>query len=237
MSSIQNKALDLQLYAERLTRHAERVADDLADARLAEWWCDIDDRVRVGLTDNDIRALEVVGILGNDERRTNAAASVAHFGLVLHAIHSAQKIVEQLLGERRAIDYAQKIVKESEAERRPDPDPLGEALATYPNCYRCGGKGCANPDYRHLTRCEECDGTGRAPAPAEEPEYVSCVMIVDVSCREGEKFIQNVIESVDPVVHSSTFSGEADALRWLESKGSVHRNQAAADLADYEQED
>jgi hypothetical protein len=221
MSSIQNKRLDLHLYAERLTRHAERVADDLADARLAEAWCDIDDRLRVGLTDNDIRALEVVGILGNDERRANAAASVAHFQLVLHAIHSAQKVAEELQAARR----------------RPEPDPLGDALATYPNCHRCGGKGCANPDYRHLTRCEECDGTGRAPAPAEEPEYVSCVMIVDVSCREGEKFIQNVIESVDPVVHSSTFSGEADAFRWLESKGSVHRNQAAADIADYEQED
>lgn len=71
------------------------------------------------------------------------------------------------------------------------------------------------------------------------PDYVSVVLIVDVADAEGEglDFLERVAESCNACVHSSAFSGEHDALRWLEEMGNAHREQAAADLADYEQED
>lgn len=71
----------------------------------------------------------------------------------------------------------------------------------------------------------------------EAPDYVSVVMIVDTSTDEGRWFLESSAESCDAVVHVSAFEGVADALEWLEGKGNVHREQAAADLADYEQED
>jgi hypothetical protein len=61
-------------------------------------------------------------------------------------------------------------------------------------------------------------------------------MIVDASTDEGQDFLQRSAVSCDAVVHSSGFTGVGDALRWLSGMGNAHREQAAADLANYEQE-
>lgn len=231
MSSIQNKGLDLHLYKERLDRHAERAASDLADARLAAAWCDIDDKLRMGLSDADQRVLDVIGVLSNDDRRATCEATAAHCVVVLKALHGAQRIVAELIAARKRDGYvpfdADKRETATEANARQErPEP---------HCPACMGKGFGDPKARHLTRCKVCAGTGLY-TEVVAPQYESVVMIVDTSTDEGAEFLECTAESMDAVVHLSAFSGTDDALRWLDDMAPVHREQAAADLADYEQE-
>ena len=92
--------LDVELYAERLARHVERAADDLADARLRAAWCELEQRVRVALTPADAARLERLGIL------LAAGAGEAHARAVrervadLAALHLLQALVER---ERAAL--------------------------------------------------------------------------------------------------------------------------------------
>jgi hypothetical protein len=79
--------LDVELYAERLARHAERAADDLADARLREAWCELERGVRATLGAADCARLEALGVL----TPTDAAAAVGRA-----AIHRLQVAVEPL---------------------------------------------------------------------------------------------------------------------------------------------
>ena len=53
--------LDLELYAERLARHAERTADDLADARLREAWWELEQTARPQLTAADVAVVATAG--------------------------------------------------------------------------------------------------------------------------------------------------------------------------------
>lgn len=215
--------LDWHLYAERLDRQAERCASDLADARLLEAWCDIDDHLRSVMPGDRLTRLGLLGVIAAPDRRDVARRSVMEREADLAAIHHAQMIVQERIDSQRIIDHAR----------------TADALTEYPQCPKCDGKGCADTNARHLTRCDHCEGTGNAPAA--DPEYHSVVMIVDVSTPEGDAFLHNVAESTDAVVHVSAFStpeddGDIVALDWLERMGNVHREQAAADLADYELE-
>jgi hypothetical protein len=56
--------LDLELYADRLARHAERIADDIAAARLRLSWNAFEAQARTRLPAADGRLLEAIGVLG-----------------------------------------------------------------------------------------------------------------------------------------------------------------------------
>ncbi len=95
--------LDIELYAERLARHAERAADDLADARLREAWWQLEQDVRGGLTAGDAARLEGLGLLISPPAAAVVARSVAERTRDLAAIHRLQTLVE---GQRAAVRQA-----------------------------------------------------------------------------------------------------------------------------------
>lgn len=95
--------LDLELYAERLARHAERTADDLADARLREAWWELEQDARTQLTAADVARLEGLGLLLAPPAAAAVGRSVAERTRDLSAIHRLQAIVER---QRAAVRQA-----------------------------------------------------------------------------------------------------------------------------------
>lgn len=55
--------LEVDLYIDRLDRHAARLADDLAAARLREVWRSIDSEARLAGTAYELEALEAIGVI------------------------------------------------------------------------------------------------------------------------------------------------------------------------------
>ncbi|HYW29794.1 MAG TPA: hypothetical protein VE824_08290 [Gaiellales bacterium] len=60
--------IEIELYAERLSRHAERLRDDLDCARMRLAWLDLERSARDELGARDTAVLESLGVLtGTDE--------------------------------------------------------------------------------------------------------------------------------------------------------------------------
>jgi type II secretory pathway component PulM len=55
--------IELELYADRLARHAERLRDDVDGARLRLAWAGLEQRVRTDLGAHDAAVLEALGVL------------------------------------------------------------------------------------------------------------------------------------------------------------------------------
>jgi hypothetical protein len=55
--------IELELYADRLARHAERLRDDVDGARLRLVWEELESRVRAELGARDAAVLEALGVL------------------------------------------------------------------------------------------------------------------------------------------------------------------------------
>jgi hypothetical protein len=92
--------LDMELYADRVSRHAERLDDDLAAARLRLAWVAFEATARERLGPDDALLLESVGVLGgtatDDDERT---VTRRHRQLV--AVGRLQAIVEETLAALR----------------------------------------------------------------------------------------------------------------------------------------
>jgi hypothetical protein len=94
--------LDMELYADRLARDAQRVADELAAARLRLSWAEFEIAARDFLGGDDSRMLEAIGVLraavtGDDEalvdRRRRQLAAIGRF----------QAFVEEQLAALRGV--------------------------------------------------------------------------------------------------------------------------------------
>jgi len=60
--------IDLELYADRLSRHAERLRDDAEGARMRIGWAGLERRAREALGTRDSAVLEALGVFcGSDE--------------------------------------------------------------------------------------------------------------------------------------------------------------------------
>jgi hypothetical protein len=60
--------IEIELYAERLSRHAERLRDDLEGARMRLGWLRLEAAAREQLGARDTAVLEALGVLqGSDE--------------------------------------------------------------------------------------------------------------------------------------------------------------------------
>lgn len=88
--------LDIELYKERLARHAERVAEELADARMILAWADLEQQMLPNLSGTEVARLEGMGILSTSERWDAASRSVNERERDLHAIHRMQVLVKDL---------------------------------------------------------------------------------------------------------------------------------------------
>jgi hypothetical protein len=93
--------VELELYADRVARHAERLRDDVDGARLRLAWSAIEERVRTDLGAHDAAVLEALG--------------------VLVAVDSAgeRRLLERRLRQLRALERLQALVEQELAAMRP----------------------------------------------------------------------------------------------------------------------
>jgi hypothetical protein len=88
--------LDLELYADRVARHAARLADDLAAARLRLAWVELEAGARAELPAGDALVLEAIGVLGAGGQDDDEAL-IARRQRQLEALGRLQAIVEERL--------------------------------------------------------------------------------------------------------------------------------------------
>jgi hypothetical protein len=65
--------LDLELYADRLARHSDRLSDDLEAARLRMSWAVLEQDARAALGARRTALLEAVGVLAGEASGDDAA--------------------------------------------------------------------------------------------------------------------------------------------------------------------
>ena len=93
--------LELELYADRLARHADRLADELAAARLRRSWAALEDAARTRLAPGDTLLLESVGVLAG-RSGTDDEGVIARRAGQLAALGRLQAFVEEELARRRS---------------------------------------------------------------------------------------------------------------------------------------
>jgi hypothetical protein len=91
--------LDLELYADRLARHSDRLSDDLEAARLRMSWAVLEHDARAALGARRAALLEAVGVLAVGASANDDAALVARRRQQLGALEALQAHVEQRIAE------------------------------------------------------------------------------------------------------------------------------------------
>jgi hypothetical protein len=86
--------IELELYADRLGRHAERLRDDIDGARMRISWADLEASARDRLGARDTAVLDALGVF----TATDAAAE--------------KRLVERRLRQLRAVERLQALVEE-----------------------------------------------------------------------------------------------------------------------------
>ena len=91
--------LDLELYADRLARHSDRLSDDLEAARLRMSWSVLEREARAALGARRSALLEAVGVIADDGAGDDDAALVARRRQQLGALEALQAHVEMRIAE------------------------------------------------------------------------------------------------------------------------------------------
>ncbi len=87
--------LDLELSADHLARHADRLADEISAARLRLSWHLIERNARCKLAADETARLEAVGVLGAPDGSDQDARLIERRHDQLAAISRIQEIVER----------------------------------------------------------------------------------------------------------------------------------------------
>ena len=87
--------LDLELYADRLARHASRLADELAAARLRLTWAELERAARAELGAGRSLLLESLGVLAPADAGATDEALLARRREQLEALAALQVYVER----------------------------------------------------------------------------------------------------------------------------------------------
>ena len=91
--------LDLELYADRLARHASRLADELAAARLRLTWAELEREARAELGAGRALLLESLGVLAPCDAGGADEALLARRREQLEALAALQVYVERQINE------------------------------------------------------------------------------------------------------------------------------------------
>jgi hypothetical protein len=91
--------LDLELYADRLARHSDRLSDDLEAARLRLSWMALEHDARAALGARRCALLESVGVIAGEATGADDAALVARRRQQLGALEALQAHVEMRIAE------------------------------------------------------------------------------------------------------------------------------------------
>jgi hypothetical protein len=89
--------LDLELYADRLARHADRLGDDVATARLRLAWAELERRARGELRAGDALRLEALGVLQPATTGAEERTLIERRRTQLDALQRLQAFVEREL--------------------------------------------------------------------------------------------------------------------------------------------
>lgn len=89
--------LDLELYADRLARHASRLADELAAARLRLTWAELERAAREELGAGRSLLLESLGVLARSDASGADEALLARRREQLEALAALQVYVERAI--------------------------------------------------------------------------------------------------------------------------------------------
>ena len=89
--------LELELYADRLARHAERLRDDIDGARLRIAWGGIEAVARAELGSRDVAVLEALGALVQPDAATERRLLERRIRQ-LECVERLQALVERELG-------------------------------------------------------------------------------------------------------------------------------------------
>jgi hypothetical protein len=89
--------LELELYADRLSRHAERLRDDIDGARLRIAWAGIEAVARAELGARDVAVLEAIGALVQPDAAAERRVLERRIRQ-LESVERLQALVERELG-------------------------------------------------------------------------------------------------------------------------------------------
>ena len=98
-SLVRMDRLDLELYADRLARHASRLADELAAARLRLTWAALERSARAELGAGRSLLLESLGVLAQVDAGAADEALLARRREQLEALAALQVYVERRISE------------------------------------------------------------------------------------------------------------------------------------------
>ena len=85
--------IELELYADRLARHAERLRDDVEGGRMRIEWSRLEQRARDELGQRDSAVLEALGVLGADDEQAE------------------RRLIDRRLRQLRAVERLQALVE------------------------------------------------------------------------------------------------------------------------------
>jgi len=85
--------IELELYADRLARHAERLRDDVEGGRMRIEWSRLEQRARDELGQRDSAVLEALGVLGADDEQAE------------------RRLIDRQLRQLRAVERLQALVE------------------------------------------------------------------------------------------------------------------------------
>lgn len=97
MNAPTTERLDLELYADRLARHAERLADEFTKQRLIAAWSDLEQDVRGELTDDQISDLVHMGVIGELDHSNGSRAIMETIRGRMESLAAIQSAVERRL--------------------------------------------------------------------------------------------------------------------------------------------
>ena len=93
--------IEIELYADRLSRHAERLRDDIDGARLRIAWSGIEAVARAELGSRDVAVLEALGALVQPDAATERRLLERRIRQ-LECVERLQAVVEQQLEAEKA---------------------------------------------------------------------------------------------------------------------------------------
>ena len=99
--------IELELYADRLARHAERLRDDVDGGRMRIEWSRLERRAREELGQRDSAVLEALGVPGADDEQAE------------------RRLIDRRLRQLRAVERLQALVEREIESNRSSPGAVG----------------------------------------------------------------------------------------------------------------
>ena len=195
--------IELELYADRLARHAERLRDDVEGGRMRIEWSRLERRAREELGQRDSAVLEALGVLGADDEQAE------------------RRLIDRRLRQLRAVERLQALV-EREIEEPTSASPRSGGERTMPagrRHRRTRGRGRRAPASRSPSGGGS-RGSGRACRTPHSstvstgfwPSYPDRLS-ASVRCSPSSSFSPNPVSSNTPLPADRIRASRSQAMK------------------------